>query len=127
MAYGKILVGVDGSETSLAALAYAHRLAKADAAELVVVAAGRRSGAPDAEDAMRPAREAVQDPGVPVSFKAVPGKPAEALVEAAERESADLLVVGSKGMEGAHRFLLGSVPDEISHHAPCDLLIVKTA
>ena len=38
----------------------------------------------------------------------------------------DLVVVGNKGMTGARRFLLGSVPNNISHHAPCSVLIVKT-
>ncbi len=42
------------------------------------------------------------------------------------RRSADLVVVGNKGMTGAKRFLLGSVPNKVSHHAPCGVYIVRT-
>ncbi len=52
--------------------------------------------------------------------------PAEAIISVAEQRGADLIVVGNKGMVGAGRFLLGSVPNKISHHAPCDVLIVRT-
>ena len=45
---------------------------------------------------------------------------------APEEESADLIVVGNKGMTGAKRFLLGSVPNKVSHHAPCSVLIIRT-
>ena len=44
----------------------------------------------------------------------------------AEEQGADLIVVGNKGMHGSRRFLLGSVPDKVSHHAPCSVLIVRT-
>ena len=54
------------------------------------------------------------------------GNPAEAILDVAEEQGADLIVVGSKGMQGSRRFLLGSVPDKISHHAPCSVLIVRT-
>jgi nucleotide-binding universal stress UspA family protein len=54
------------------------------------------------------------------------GDPASALIEAAEDTLADVIVVGSRGMTGASRFLLGSVPNKVSHHAPCDVLIVHT-
>jgi len=127
MPYKKVLVGVDGSETALAALTYAQQIAAADTADLVVVSAYRSSDGSGAKGALDRARTALGSSASAVAFKGVAGKPAEALVEAAEAESADLIVVGSKGMEGAHRFLLGSVPDQISHHAPCDVLIVKTA
>ena len=50
-----------------------------------------------------------------------------ALLEVAEQEGADMIVVGNKGMTGAKRFLLGSVPDKVSHHAPCSVLIVRTS
>ncbi len=42
------------------------------------------------------------------------------------RRSADLIVVGNKGMTGAKRFLLGSVPNKVSHHAPCSVMIIRT-
>ena len=52
--------------------------------------------------------------------------PAEALRAVAEERGADRIVVGNKGMTGATRFLLGSVPNKISHHAPCGVLIIRT-
>ena len=54
------------------------------------------------------------------------GDPAEMLIEAAEDTGGDLIVVGSKGMASASRFVLGSVPNKVSHHAPCDVIIVHT-
>ena len=54
------------------------------------------------------------------------GSPAEAIVSMAEEQKADLIVVGNKGMTGAKRFLLGSVPNKVSHHAPCSVIIVRT-
>jgi nucleotide-binding universal stress UspA family protein len=54
------------------------------------------------------------------------GDPADAILDVAEENDADLVMVGNKGMTGARRFLLGSVPNKISHHAPCDVWIVKT-
>ena len=68
-------------------------------------------------------KEGVKD----VHVRSQPGDPASALIDAAEDISADLIVVGSRGMSSTSRFLLGSVPNKISHHAPCDVLIVHTA
>ena len=50
------------------------------------------------------------------------GDPADAILDVAEENKADLVIVGNKGMTGARRFLLGSVPNKISHHSPCDVL-----
>ena len=54
------------------------------------------------------------------------GDPADAILDVAEEQNADLIVVGNKGMTGAKRFLLGSVPNKISHHAPCSVMIIRT-
>ena len=54
------------------------------------------------------------------------GDAADAILDVAEEQRADLIVVGNKGMTGAKRFLLGSVPNKVSHHAPCSVLIVRT-
>ena len=54
------------------------------------------------------------------------GEPAEVIIAVAEEQGADLIVVGNKGMTGAKRFLLGSVPNKISHHAPCSVYIART-
>ena len=54
------------------------------------------------------------------------GSAADAILDVAEEQGCDLVVVGNKGMTGATRFLLGSVPNKVSHHAPCSVLIVRT-
>ena len=54
------------------------------------------------------------------------GDPADAILDVAEETKADLIVVGNKGMTGARRYLLGSVPNNVSHHAPCSVIIVRT-
>ena len=64
--------------------------------------------------------------GVTVERHARQGDPADAILDVAEEIGADLIVVGNKGMTGAKRFLLGSVPNKVSHHAPCSVLIIRT-
>ena len=54
------------------------------------------------------------------------GDAADAILDIAEEQRSDLIVVGNRGMTGAKRFLLGSVPNKVSHHAPCSVLIVRT-
>ena len=53
--------------------------------------------------------------------------PATAIVAAAEAEKADVLVVGNIGMSGRREFLLGNVPNRVSHNARCTVVIVNTA
>ena len=65
-------------------------------------------------------------PGVEVATYARQGDPADAILDVAEEQKADLIVVGNKGMSGAKRFLLGSVPNKVSHHAPCTVMIIRT-
>ena len=54
------------------------------------------------------------------------GSPVDAIIDVADEENADVIVVGNRGMGGAKRFVLGSVPNAVSHHAPCHVLIVHT-
>lgn len=54
------------------------------------------------------------------------GEAADQILTVADEEGADMIVVGNKGMSGAARFLLGSVPNKITHHAPCNVLVVRT-
>ena len=68
----------------------------------------------------------VRAEGVEVETYVWPGDPASAIIDVATTAKADVIVVGSRGMSGAARFLLGSVPNRISHHAPCNVLIVRT-
>jgi len=113
--YKKIVTGTDLSKTAGIASARASTLAGKLGADLVLVHAGSGS---DELDAL--AKELGAD------AIARPGNPAEVLLTEVQDQGADLLVVGSVGMTGARRFLLGSVPNKISHHATTDVLIVKT-
>src|SRR3954466_4575300 len=80
----------------------------------------------DVEATLREAAEEAQDAGVRVETFAREGDPADAILDVAEERGSDLIVVGNKGMTGAKRFLLGSVPNKVSHHAPCSVLIIRT-
>ncbi len=141
-----IVVGTDGSETASRAVDEAGRLAKALGATLHIVSAygpvrgPRVSGAPDAAaEQMAPvgpeaAVDATLDQtaalmrqrGVEVATHAVEKDPADALLDVASDVDATMIVVGSRGMHGARRFVLGSVPNKVSHHAKCSVLIVAT-
>jgi nucleotide-binding universal stress UspA family protein len=143
-----IIVGTDGSETAAVAVAQAVEVAQALGARLTIVSAyepvpeGRlrteRLAAPQdvqwavnpredvltlLESAARRAREAGVEQ---VETVARVGDAADAILDVAEEQRSNLIVVGNKGMTGATRFLLGSVPNKISHHAPCSVLIVRT-
>jgi nucleotide-binding universal stress UspA family protein len=87
----------------------------------------RIAGAKQAEDALDRAADHASRCGVEADVRAVEGNPAEVLISIAEEETYDLIAVGSVGMRGPQRFALGNVPHRISHHAPTDVLILKTA
>ena len=145
--FGSIVVGTDGSETAAQAVRQATDLAKAVGAQIHLVSAyepvseGRlreeRQEVPadlewmvnpreDVEGTLKEATEQIQEAGVQVESYARQGDPADAILDVAEEQNADLIVVGNKGMTGAKRFLLGSVPNKVSHHAPCSVMIIRT-
>ncbi len=127
--YEKILVGTDGSATAAQAVRKAIELARiSDAALDVVTVRGADQSEESAKQLLEPATAEARGAGLKaVNGLVRGGDPSEALVSAAEQRGSDLLVVGNKGMTGTKRFLLGSVPDKISHHAPCAVLIVQTS
>jgi nucleotide-binding universal stress UspA family protein len=114
--YKRIVVGTDLSTTAKYATDRAAALAQRLGAELYLVHAGSDPG--DELD------ELAKGYGAETIVEA--GNPADVLINQTQALGADLLVVGSVGMSGAKRFLLGSVPNKVSHHAGTDLLIVKT-
>jgi nucleotide-binding universal stress UspA family protein len=145
--FRSIVVGTDGSETAGKAVAAAVDLAKQIGASLDIVSAyepvpqsrlrAESRQAPedlqwminpreDVEATLRDAAEDIEEAGVRVETFAREGDPADAILDVAEERGADLIVVGNKGMTGAKRFLLGSVPNKVSHHAPCSVLIIRT-
>ncbi|HEX6582221.1 MAG TPA: universal stress protein [Thermoleophilaceae bacterium] len=139
-----IVVGTDGSDTADRAVNRAAELAALTGADLHLVSAYRQAPvrvgdgsvaeAPDwfvggdykADAALQRTIARLRGKGISIDEHAPKGDPADAIVAVAVRENADLIVLGSKGMHGKGR-LLGSVPNKVSHQAPCDLLIVHTA
>ncbi len=145
--FERIVVGTDGSETAAEAVRQATELARATGAKLDVVsayepvpAARLREEAGDIpgdvahvvgpkEDVnviLEAAAGLAKEAGVEVNTHPREGDPADAILTVAEEVKASVIVVGNKGMTGARRFLLGSVPNKISHHAPCSVYIART-
>jgi nucleotide-binding universal stress UspA family protein len=145
--FTRILVGTDGSETAAEAVRQAVDLAKVAGAQLGIVSAyapvskrrvqGEQADAPadvqheigpreDVNLVLEAAAAEARKEGIEVQTHPVEADPAEAILNVAEQTNADLIVVGNKGMTGARRYLLGSVPNNVSHHAPCSVIIVRT-
>jgi nucleotide-binding universal stress UspA family protein len=145
--FTRIVVGTDGSETAGEAVSRAVELAKIAGAELHLVSAyapvsrrrlqDEQQGVPaDVQHEIGPredvnlilegAAASAKQSGIDVQTHPVEGNPADAILTVAEKTNADLIVVGNRGMTGAARFLLGSVPNNVSHNAPCSVMIVRT-
>jgi nucleotide-binding universal stress UspA family protein len=146
--FRSIVVGTDGSETARKAVAAAVELARLSGAKIELVSAYEPVSAQrlreearqvpadlewtvnpreDVDAALAQASTSAGDAGVVARTYAREGDPADAILDVAEELGADLVVVGNKGMTGAERFLLGSVPNKVSHHAPCSVLIIRTS
>jgi len=148
--YQQIVVGTDGSEGGNIAVDAAIELARLTGATLHIVHAYKVMGsyqlAAAAEVGVVPdvveSNEAVQAHGrqicavvverarglgVRAEEHCVNDDAADALIKVATDAKADLVVVGNRGMSGARRFVLGSVPNKVSHHCPTSLLVVDTS
>jgi nucleotide-binding universal stress UspA family protein len=145
--FRSIVVGTDGSDTATQAVRQAADLAGAVGATIELVTAfapvsqhrlsEERRQTPeelqwaigpreDVDATLEAAAALVREADVTVELHARQGDPADAILDVAEEQKADLIIVGNKGMTGAKRFLLGSVPNKVSHHAPCSVLIIRT-
>jgi nucleotide-binding universal stress UspA family protein len=139
---GRIVVGVDGSAPSRAALDWAIRLARLGGCEVIAVYATRAhsrlrvGAAPPAEfDTDRVLRAAFEKEwckrlvaaGIPHRTVVREGRPASVLAEVAEQVGADLIVVGRRGRGGVAEFVLGSVSHELTLHADRPVLLVSPA
>ncbi|MQA83431.1 MAG: universal stress protein [Streptosporangiales bacterium] len=146
-AYRTILVGTDGSASSLRAVDAAGRLAADTGARLVLVSAYtpmrererlaaaeilgdlayKVTGSTPAEDALRAGREhAVAAGARDIHLAPAEGDAVDVLAKLAEEQEADLIVVGNRGLNSLAGRILGSVPANLSHRATCDVLIVHT-
>ena len=142
-----IVVGTDGSDTATEAVRHAVALARSVGAKVELVSAyepvspqrlreevaqvpadlqWRVNPRAHVDATLGDAAEVAAEAGVEVETYPRQGDPADAILDVAEETGADLVVVGNKGMTGARRFLLGSVPNKVSHHAPCSVLIIRT-
>ena len=145
--FGSIVVGTDGSDTARQAVRQATELARSVGARIELVSAYEPvsdarlreesiqvpedlqwmiNPREDVQAMLEEAAAAIRSDGVDVEVFARQGDPADAILDVAEELCSDLIVVGNKGMTGAKRFLLGSVPNKVSHHAPCSVLIIRT-
>ena len=139
--YNRIVVGVDDSPTALQAFDRAVEFAKMSGGTLHIVTAykSKPSGEADIPDEFRYAMASTGEADVLLrrladqagaeggasEVHAATADPADALISVADREGADLIVVGNKGMKGARR-VLGSVPNSVAHRANCSVLILPT-
>jgi nucleotide-binding universal stress UspA family protein len=145
--YETIVVGTDGSATAALAEQAAVELTRRFGAKLHVVrayqlpssvalassvaeAAGGLAEADrlvsgEVSAALEALAEELQGAGIDVATHARPGGAAQAIIDVAEAHGADLVVVGNRGMHGARR-LLGSVPNTVTHHARCSVLVVNS-
>src|SRR3954467_6328660 len=145
--FRSIVVGTDGSDTAGKAVNEAIDLAKSLSASIWLVSAYepvpkarlreevRQTPADlqwmvnpreEVDETLNEAADRVREAGIEVETFAREGDPADAILDVAEERNADLIVVGNRGMTGPRRFLLGSVPNRVSHHAPCSVLIIRT-
>jgi nucleotide-binding universal stress UspA family protein len=139
-----VAVGTDGSGTADKAVEFAIEMAQRYDARIVFISAYRPvsetrlkresreapedlqwtiNPAEDVDATLRDCEERADERGVRWASEAREGDPAKVLVQLAESNGADVLVIGNKGMQ---RRVLGSVPNSVSHNAPCSVVIVKT-
>ena len=139
--YNRIVVGVDESPTAKQAFDQAVEFAKMSGGTLHIVTAYKpkptneadvpdefryaMASTGDADVLLRRLAEQAGAAGVATEVHAATADPADALITVADREGADLIVVGNKGMKGKRR-VLGSVPNSVAHRANCSVLILPT-
>lgn len=137
-----IVCGVDATSTAASAARTAARIAQVSGARLLIVSAygkfeEERFSSGDEEffsttekQARNTAEQVLQGlrdafPEVEITARSADGKPADALVRVAQEESADLIVVGNKRVQGIAR-VLGSVANDVAAHAHCDVYVAHT-
>lgn len=122
-----ILVGTDGSETAAHAIDRAAELSQLMGSSLAIVGAFGSAGEQAPLDAALEAAAApLRAGGLDVFTQSAKGDPVDVLLEIAEARKVDLIVVGNRGMTGAKRLLVGSIPDKVSHRAHCSVLVAHT-
>lgn len=127
----KILVGVDGSEDSKKALKHAVELASKFKASITLLHVQQSLSFELKPEFAKQVGESIlsdvssEVKGVKFDKKLEFGNPAETLINVADKGKYDIIVVGKRGVSTVKRFFLGSISDDVSHHAKCSVLIVK--
>ena len=139
---GSIVVGTDGSPGAKAAVRRAAEIAKGSGSRVHLVTAYPDSPSAretltstakadpvdlreTAEGVLNRAGRELEAEGIEYETHARAGDPAHVIIEVAEEQGADLIVVGARGSTGLQRFLLGSVSSKLSHHAPTSVMVVR--
>ena len=138
--YKKILVPTDGSDFAKDAALHALFLAKVSGAEIIALSVSENhfiNGISVSEEIEQINQiltdrckkdlqefEDMNDEGVKISSVIKEGSPAKTILEVAEEEDIDLIVIGSSGKSGFDRFILGSVSDKVVNAAKCPVLVV---
>ncbi len=138
----KIIIPIDGSENSKRALLEGKKLANLFESEVFVLYVRNDTKLPGAyadvtsldlieEDEETGKKiidnglEVFKDYTGVVKSDVENGDPAEVIINAAERENADLIVMGSRGLSGVKRFILGSVSNKVLNHSETSVLVIR--
>ncbi len=122
----KILVGVDGSDYSTWALMEAISIAKKFSGHVKIITVYKQGNKDEATKTQIKAKQLLEEEKIDSSISAILGSnSSRALVDMAENENFDLIVVGSRGLGSAAAFLLGSVSKQVVSKASCNVLVVK--
>lgn len=140
--YSTIVVGTDGSKSSILAVERAAHIAVAFSARLIIGCAYYANeeavqkamrkdsvaiiGAEAAEANLQSAAEFARSLGAEVDLEVRAGTPVQALMEIVSDVDADLLIVGNRGINSLTGRLLGSVPADVARQSDCDVMIVHT-
>ncbi|HYY67875.1 MAG TPA: universal stress protein [Nitrososphaeraceae archaeon] len=145
--FSKIVVGIDGSESSNKVYDVAAQLAKLSNSKLIIVhvvmpplpvgdglfytdAFSIDKLRIDLEEAGKKllqsySEKSINEYKIAVETTLAQGYPADAIIREADTKGADLIVVGSRGFSGAKQFFIGSVPNSVLHHSSIPVLLVK--
>ncbi len=122
----KILVGLDGSDYSTWALVEAISIAKKFSGHVKVITVYKQGKEDDASKIQMKAQQLLDEEQIDCELSSILGSnPSRALVETADQEKVDLIVVGSRGLGSAAAFIMGSVSKQVVTKANCDVLVVK--
>jgi nucleotide-binding universal stress UspA family protein len=146
MLFSKIVVAVDGSESSNKVYNMAAQLTKLSNGKLIIVhvvvvpplggglfypdVSGIDKIRIDSEEAGRRllqnySEKSTNEYSISVETTLAHGYPPDAIIREADAKGADLIVVGSRGFSGAKQFFIGSVPNSVLHHSSIPVLLVK--